>query len=237
MMRTLICAPLMAALLAGNAAPSDRWAGQPHGPVYVADVAPMNRTVQARLMPQVDALLEQLLREKRGMRLAGVEVFKSGDKFLPGKIAYAMAQRVLAVEEGDPRLNRRLAEFAEIAELTLDDTNDSWGIYYYIAALHDLDQRGLLTRAVPAPTLAKLRARLDWRRFVRPDLTLIDLPNNYYGVAFSVARLRHLLGWEDARAADLLLSRTLDIIANIPVSSALPTKPRARAGSTAIRCC
>ena len=59
-------------------------------------------------------------------------------------------------------------------------------------------------------TLAKLRAKLDWRRFVRPDLTLIDLPNNYYGVAFSIARLRYLLGWEDAAASEQLLARTLD---------------------------
>ncbi|QDX25141.1 hypothetical protein FPZ54_03280 [Sphingomonas suaedae] len=209
-MRVLLSAPLAAILLCGNAAPADRWAGKPHGPVYIDDVAPMNRTVQTRLMPQVDALLEQLLREKRAMRLAGVEVFKSGDKFLPGKIAYAMAQRALALGDDDPRLPDRLAEFADIAELTLGDPNESWGIYYYIAALHDLDQRGLLTRAVRPAALAKLRAQLDWRRFVRPDLTLIDLPNNYYGVAFSIARLRHLLGWEDDRAAQLLLARTLD---------------------------
>jgi len=42
------------------------------------------------------------------------------------------------------------------------------------------------------------------------DLTLINLPNNYYGVAFSIARLRYLLGWEDAAASDALLAKTLD---------------------------
>lgn len=209
-MRAVVCVPLFAALLTGAAAPAERWASQPHGPVYATDVAPMDRTVRTRLMPQVDRLLEQLLREKRGMRLGGVEVFKSGDKFLPGKIAYAMAQRALALPDSDPRLAQRLTDFADIAELTLADPNDSWGIYYYTAALHDLNERGLLTRAVRPATLAKLRAQLDWRRFVRPDLTLIDLPNNYYGVAFSIARLRHLLGWEDASAADQLLARTLD---------------------------
>jgi hypothetical protein len=209
-MHKLLCLPLIGALLIGSAPPTDRWAGMPHGPVYSGDVAPMNRTVATRLMPQVDALLEQLLREKRAMRLGGVEVFKSGDKFLPGKIAYAMAQRTLAVSDGDRRLPQRLTEFADIADLTLTDVNETWGIYYYVTALHDLQKRGLLNRAVRPATLAKLRAKLDWRQFVRPDLTLIDLPNNYYGVAFSVARMRYLLGWEDAAAGDQLLARTLD---------------------------
>jgi hypothetical protein len=44
----------------------------------------------------------------------------------------------------------------------------------------------------------------------RPDLTLIDLPNNYFGVAFSIARLRYLMGWEDASASEALLAKTLD---------------------------
>jgi len=59
--------------------------------------------------------------------------------------------------------------------------------------------------------LAKLRGKLDWRRFVRtPALTLIDLPNNYFGVAFSIARLRNLLGWEDASGSDALFDKMLD---------------------------
>lgn len=211
-MRKLVCVSLAAALLTGNAAaPStDRWAGKPHGPVYAAGVAPMDRTVRTRLMPQIETLIEQLLRERRGMRLGGVAVFESGDKFLPGKIAAAMAYRITTLDKGDPRLDRRLRDFADIAELTLADTNDSWGIYYYVSALHDLNERGLLDRALRPETLAKLKQRLDWRRFVRTDLTLIDLPNNYYGVAFSIARLRYLMGWEDAAGADQLLARTLD---------------------------
>jgi hypothetical protein len=74
-----------------------------------------------------------------------------------------------------------------------------------------LQQAGLLEQAVSPETLAKLKTKLDWRKFVRADdLTLIDLPNNYYGVAFSVARLRYQLGWEDASASEALLERTLD---------------------------
>jgi len=80
--------------------------------------------------------------------------------------------------------------------------NETWGVYYYLLALHKLKSAGLLDAAVSAPTLAKLRLQLDWRRFVsQPDYKLINLPANYYGVAFSVARLRTLLGWEDEAQA------------------------------------
>ena len=204
MIRLLASATLVAAL------PVADWSDRPRGPVYPTQVAPMHVTVETRLMPQVERLLEQLLRERRGMTLGGVKVFESGDKFLPGKIAVAMQYRITALDDRDPRLPERLRDFAEVADLTIDDPNDSWGIYYYVSALHALQERGLLTRAVRPATLAKLRAKLDWRRFVRPDLTLIDLPNNYYGVAFSIARLRFLLGWEEAAESDQLLARTLD---------------------------
>src|SRR5690606_20818010 len=89
--------------------------------------------------------------------------------------------------------------------------NDSWGVYYYISALHSLDEAGLLNQAISPEIRDRLRHKLDWRTFVRQDdLTLIDLPNNYYGVAFSIARLRFLLGWEDASASEALLGKTLD---------------------------
>jgi hypothetical protein len=195
---------LVANAPAASTAPAD-----PRGPYY-ASVAPMDETVERRIMPQVDALLGQLLLERRAMELGGVRVFDSGDKFLPGKIAAMMAYRVLELKPGDPQFEKRLTDFADIADLTVDDPNDSWGIYYYTSALHQLAAAGLLDRAVRPATLAKLKAKLDWRRFVRPDLTLIDLPNNYYGVAFSIARLRHLMGWEDAKGSDALFARMLD---------------------------
>lgn len=180
------------------------------GPVY-RDVAPMNRTVETRITPQVEALLEQLRADGRDYTLDGVAVFESHDKFLPGKIAIAMAHVLSQTPRTDPNFPEYLSSFRRLADLTVDDPNDSWGIYYYVSALHELQVAGLLDEAVSPETLAKLRTQLDWRRFVRTsDLTLIDLPNNYFGVAFSIARLRYLLGWEDTSASEALLAKTLD---------------------------
>lgn len=184
-------------------------AAQERGLIYRAP-PPMDRTVQDRIQPQVEALLDALVAEGRAYRLDGVEVFAAQDKFLPGKIAIGMSHLLVATDRDDPAFAGRLAAFRRLSELTLEDVNDSWGIYYYISALHELQTAGLLDEAVSPETLARLRQRLDWRAFVRePELTLIDLPNNYYGVAFSIARLRYLLGWEEATASEALLARTL----------------------------
>ena len=180
------------------------------GQVY-ATVAPMNRTVETRLLPQMAVLLDKLMAEKRDMTLDGVRVFEADDKFLPGKVAIGLAYLLIDTPRDDPKFATYLAGYRQIADMTVDDTNNTWGIYYYCQALHMLQEAGLLEQAVSPQTLAKLKAKLDWRKFVRADdLTLIDLPNNYYGVAFSVARLRYQLGWEDASASEALLERTLD---------------------------
>ncbi|MDQ3124054.1 MAG: hypothetical protein M3Q74_00395 [Pseudomonadota bacterium] len=182
----------------------------PRGALY-HQAPPMNVTMDARVEPQVEALMRRLLSEGRDFRLDGVEVFAVEDKFLPGKIAIAMAHLIAATPRSDPKFAEYVRGFRQLADLTIEDANDTWGIYYYASALHRLDTAGLRDEAVSPSTLERLKVRLDWRSFVREgDLTLIDLPNNYYGVAFSIARLRFLLGWEDAAASDALLAKTLD---------------------------
>ncbi|WGM31921.1 hypothetical protein [Brevundimonas sp. NIBR11] len=199
----------LAALILGVAALPVVATAQERGAIYRTP-PPMNRTVEDRVRPQVEMLLEALAAEGRDYRLDGVEVFEAQDKFLPGKIASGMAHVLVATSRDDPAFAERQAAFRRLSDLTLEDVNDSWGIYYYISALHELERAGLLDEAVSPETLARLRERLDWRAFVRePELTLIDLPNNYYGVAFSIARLRFLLGWEDASASEALLAKTL----------------------------
>ena len=183
---------------------------EPRGRVY-HQAPPMNVTLETRVEPQVAALLQRLLAERRDLRLEDIEVFAAEDKFLPGKIAIAMAHLIEATPPSDPQFATYVAGFRSLADMTLEDTNDTWGIFYYASALHRLHKAGLLDEAVSPATLDRLKTRLDWRSFVREDdLTLINLPNNYYGVAFSVARLRFLLGWEDATASEALLARTLD---------------------------
>jgi hypothetical protein len=136
------------------------------------------------------------------MQIDGTPVFNGSDKFLPGKIALAFTDLISSLPPDDARIGALLADFRRVADLTVDDPNDSWGIYYYLSALAALDRGGHLKEALDPLTLAKLRVRLDWRTFVDLDTyALIEHPNNYYCVAFAIARLRHQLRWEDDEGA------------------------------------
>ena len=168
--------------------------------------------VSEALLPQLAAFCEQLLAEGKAMQIDGTPVFNGKDKFLPGKIAIGMTYLLLGTPPSDPKFQHYLEGFRRIAELTLEDDNDSWGIYYYVSALNKLREAGLLGAVLPQLSRIRLRLRhrLDWRSFVDArDHSLIGLPTNYYGVAFSIARLRHLLGWESAKASEVLLQKTI----------------------------
>jgi hypothetical protein len=176
-----------------------------------------NQIVTTRIQPQTEKLLVDLAREGRNLKIDGITVFNGSDKFLPGKIAVGLAGFIAGLPDNDPRLPEYLKHFRDIAKLTVDDPNDSWGHYYYLSAIDRLQQSGRLRQAIDPLTLAKLRVRLDWRSFVDVDtFELIDHPNNYYCVAFAIARLRAKLGWEDRSGADRLYTK---MIAHYPLYS------------------
>lgn len=165
-------------------------------------------TVRDRIQPQTEQLLIKLVKDGRKLELDGQPVFNGSDKFLPGKIAISLVDFLVSLPADDPRLPAYLADFRKIAKLTADDANDSWGAYYYLSALNKLREAGRLKDAVDPLTLAKLRVRLDWRMFVDVDTyALIDHPNNYYCVAFAIARLRTRMGWDDGAPAEKLYSK------------------------------
>lgn len=180
-------------------------------PGFAAQTAPIpafDATVRDRIQPQTEQLLIKLVKDGRKLELDGTPVFNGSDKFLPGKIALGLVDYLIALPADDPRLPKYLADFRKIAKLTADDANDSWGAYYYLSALNKLREAGRLKEAVDPLTLAKLRVRLDWRMFVDVDTyALIDHPNNYYCVAFAMARLRATMGWDDGAPAEKLYAK------------------------------
>jgi hypothetical protein len=180
----------------------------PQPPVLSDRSVTFNGVVQSRILPQAASLMQQLVKEKRTLVIDGMPVFNGSDKFLPGKIAIALVEYLVTVPRDDPRLPELLNDFREVAKLTVDDANDSWGAYYYALALDKLRTAGLVDRAIDRVTYAKLRVRLDWRMFVDPDThELIADPTNYYVVALGIARLRHRLGWEDERGSDAIYAK------------------------------
>jgi hypothetical protein len=170
-----------------------------------------NEVVGHELAPHAEQLLMLIAKQGHGLTMQGGPVFDGRDAFLPGKIAVALADVLLSLPRDDPKFSQYLRAFRKVAAMTVDDANDSWGAYYNILALDMLRGAGLLTDAVDRLTLAKLRVRLDWRTFVDPnDYTLIEHANNYYCVAFGIARLRERMGWEDGIAARKLFAKIRD---------------------------
>ncbi len=199
-MKLIPVTALSSLILLGLAGPS--LAGQS------ATIPAFDATVRDRIQPQTEQLLIKLVKDGRKLELDGTPVFNGSDKFLPGKIALGLVDYLIALPADDPRLPQYLADFRKIAKLTADDANDSWGAYYYLSALNKLREAGRLKEAVDPLTLAKLRVRLDWRMFVDVDTyALIDHPNNYYCVAFAMARLRATMGWDDGAPAEKLYAK------------------------------
>jgi hypothetical protein len=170
-----------------------------------------NELIEQRVLPHLEHLFQKLVAEKRDTTIDGQRAFTGGDRFLPGKVALGMSLVLVNTPRSDPRFASYLQGYREIADMTVDDVNETWGVYYYMSALNKLRKAGLLNEAMRPETLKQLQQKLDWRPFVRvPDYTVINLPTNYLGVAFSIARLRMLLGWEDASGANQLLAKILD---------------------------
>jgi hypothetical protein len=204
---------VLAVIALPSAAPSQGVSRTISAPISVTQNLPagtmqllsFNAVVETRIRPQTGRLIELLVAGGRTTNLDGIPVFNGSDKFLTGKIAIGYAEFIEALPANDPSLPRHLADFGKIAKMTIDDPNDSWGIYYYLVALKKLKKAGYLERAIDRLSLAKLRVRLDWRTFMdRDTFELIDHPNNYKCVAFAIARLRAELGWETLDAANAI---------------------------------
>ncbi len=171
----------------------------------------MNQLIEGSIYKELDYFAQKLDEGGESTRIDGVKVFKSEDKFIPGKIAIALGELVLHAKNGSQEQRRYLRIFRSIADQTIQYDNHTWGIYYYMSILYKLKEAGLIDKALKLSTLNKLQQQLDWRSFVAvPSYELINLPTNYYGVAFSIARLRYLMGWEDESAGNKLLKIMVD---------------------------
>lgn len=163
------------------------------------------------LMQHLDTLAQKIVNEGREMTLDGVHVFHEKDPFLPGKVALGLAYWVTEYPPGSAVTIARCRQFRNIPHILLDKPVQSWGIDFYLRALHKLNQADLLEKCLSQSALVQLQQTLDWRDFVdERDYSLKHKPNNFYGVAYSIAYYRYQLGWDDARSAEHLLERIVE---------------------------
>lgn len=182
----------------------------------LADAQSIERDVEAnsespliqRLMQHLNTLAQKLVREGKEMMLDDIHVFHEKDPFLPGKVALGLAYWVTEYPSGSALTFERCRHARQITQMLLDRPLQSWGIDFYLRALHKLNQAGVLEKCFSQATLVRLQQTLDWRDFVDArDYSLKNKPNNFYGVAYGIAYHRYQLGWDDSKAAECLLNR------------------------------
>ena len=162
------------------------------------------------VLDRLDELLHEVVERGPEAELGGEPVFTGRDRFLPGKVALGFGWLLWSEDQPDEGqiFAERLERYRTLLKWTKAAPNHTWGIYHSLSALNQLRGAGLLEEAVPLAILEQMRADLDWRGFVDAQTyELKRLPANYYGVAFSIARLRAAFGWDDPAHADALLAR------------------------------
>lgn len=169
--------------------------------------SPVIQSLQAKL----GQLLQQVVSQSFDMSLDGIAVFEQKDPFLPGKLALALAYWITEHPASDARTLERCQAFHKISSWTQEIRSQTWGIDFYLRALCKLKQANLLEKCLSNEELSTLKKQLDWRSFVdKETYVLKNRPNNFYGVAYSIAYHRYELGWEEAKYSDALLDKIVN---------------------------
>ncbi|AJK46505.1 hypothetical protein [Burkholderia plantarii] len=146
----------------------------------------------------------------------------TGDQFIPGKLALGLSWILIDMKaKHDPQYAAYLATYQTVTTALMTSlnggnyryANTSWGEYYFLVALNNLQAHGMLNEVFSDAMLATLRQRLQFCDMFGADAsgatstcpaagTPIDIASlntswNGYAVAYGIAGLRQKLGWSN----------------------------------------
>lgn len=164
--------------------------------------------IYREIIPHLERLIDDILASGITLEMDGVNVFEAGDFFVAGKIVNGASY--IATMESEEHRSIWLEKTKDIIDMTASMKMKTWGYLNYLMGLYRLQESGYLGSVLSDASLTILKESLDWRHFVNiEDLSLINLPTNYYGVAYSVARYRELLGWDHEDYSQALFEQLL----------------------------
>lgn len=174
----------------------------------------MDQMIDRVIIPHLEYYFESVASERERLKIDGRLAFTEGDLFVGGKAINIFSYLLCRTDRASPEFPRRAAMLRTIIRFVGQyDHYQSWSHLYSVMGLYRLQQAGLLTEIIDPGLLAIFEKRFDWRTFVDPGtLKLINLPTNYYGVAFGIARYRELLGWERGKPSEALLDKLMQHI-------------------------
>lgn len=144
-------------------------------------------------------------RTNNGEKSFDIALTLDNDPYAGGKFALAMSYLI----ENDPKLISKWKEAWDYIAI-LPCTN--WGKHYFLQALWSLHNLGFLERIYEQSQLDFLRKKLCWDEIIDNKTWHLNppFPTNFYGVAFSIARLRFLLGWESQSSSQKILNKLIE---------------------------
>lgn len=103
-----------------------------------------NELIEQRVLPHLEHLFKTLVAERRDTTIDGQRAFTGGDRFLPGKIALGLSLVLVNTPRTDPRFATYLEGYRQIADMTVEDVNETWDVYYSRSSLRrSRSSRGL----------------------------------------------------------------------------------------------
>jgi hypothetical protein len=166
--------------------------------------------IRDAVLNKLTHLISSVLVKENEFSLANIKIFDVNDPFLTGKLMQGFATVLSQVPESSSAQHILLTGINKMAKLTTNKVNTSWGIYFYLTALLKFDQNGLMHVLFSYQQLNALRNTLHWKNFINEkNYQLINKPNNYYQLAYSIACLRFQLGWDSAEAIDIFLNKMI----------------------------
>lgn len=158
------------------------------------------------LLPHLGYLTTKVYQEKSELKLSNVTAFNDKAQFLEGKIINGLSYCLIHSPNKEHFDHITPDLFSYLAE----SEYETWGILNALFGLLRLKEHNLLDKYLTSELRNTLNEKLHYRTFLREDnLTLIDKPTNYYGVAFGIASIRILLGFDETNLVDAIFDKLL----------------------------
>lgn len=175
----------------------------------------MEKLINKDLLSHLKLYFDKIYESKLELEIDGVKGFNSKSQFVEGKVVNACSYVFESLPDNDENKSEVTKKVIEIISIMSERTYETWGILNCITALNRLRNKKQLDLLISPDVLKQFKEKLDWRTFVNTDdLTLIDKPTNYYGVAFGIAKYRELLGFEPVGWSEKLLVKLLKHVDN-----------------------
>ena len=172
----------------------------------------MEKLINEKIIPHIGLFFEKFHTEKFNIVIDNAPGFNPASEFVEGKMINSFGYYYLNHSFSSDYEKNLAKEKLQTTIISLADGNyQTWGILFALIGLHRLQEHNLLDLA--GDQIEKYKIKLHWNTFVcEHDFTLINLPTNFYGVAYGIARYRELLGFDQPGFSDKFLEKLMNHI-------------------------